>query len=810
MNKIMKAIVAILIAISVIIPSTIKIQAEDPGYYYESIDVQVDVNEKRQFEIVETLNVYYEEEKHGIIRSIPESSSVENYWISYIEVEGAPYSVEDYYDGVEIRIGDANKTVKGKMTYVLKYTLEFYQDYDQSADFIYLNLIGTDFDTHINKFTGSITYPENAVFEKCSVTDGEYGSRNNENIDVKHEGNTLYFKSRKAIRPYEAVTVQIQLNQGIFSSAPEYVYPYIIKNKEIYIEVTDEQDFIVSQKISIVANHTYTYYPLELEMNAFDYDEVSVRDFSGTLDGRRIEDDYSVSMNNPGEHEIVLNYTLHPKKILDQELEFELQNSYEDTQVEKIHFEIVLPQIRNYGVTFNRYNDELDKTRYILSEEGNILTFESNSVLQAAEEAVVAVYVSEDDYYRPIPISILITLALGLVFLAFVTYLKFIKYRSERLVDPISFYPPKGVNSAEAGYLIDNRLSDSDITSLIFQWASYGSLKIVEFDDEITLVRLKELPSSCEESEKRLFRALFKYGLDDQVCEDDLKYHFYRDIETYRKAVQRKYKKEVIIENPTAKKVGKACTILAALFPIIMILVINMTEANREFGYGVSIIFSMITLMPLILMIILLFVFKRLIISTGNSVVRVVYIVAIGIPLFIMLLTTTIFIEVYAEYFLYSCLICVLAMIISGTITQRTEEGTRLLNELRGFKRFIKTAEKEKLEMLLEEDPEYYYAVLPYAQTLKVTKIWQRKFEDIAMLPPAYYESSTPYSYYTFNRFYRNMSRTMEKSTVRPQSSGSSSGGFSSGGGGFSGGGGGFSSGGSSGGGSGGGGSRSW
>lgn len=112
-----------------------------------------------------------------------------------------------------------------------------------------------------------------------------------------------------------------------------------------------------------------------------------------------------------------------------------------------------------------------------------------------------------------------------------------------------------------------------------------------------------------------------------------------------------------------------------------------------------------------------------------------------------------------------------------------------MLGRINGFKNFLESAEKEKLEELVNDNPEYFYNILPYAYVLGVSDKWMKKFEGITMEAPHWYYSYYPYSYITFGRFMRNtMSTASNYMVAMPKSSGSG-GGFSSGGGGFSGGG---------------------
>lgn len=140
-------------------------------------------------------------------------------------------------------------------------------------------------------------------------------------------------------------------------------------------------------------------------------------------------------------------------------------------------------------------------------------------------------------------------------------------------------------------------------------------------------------------------------------------------------------------------------------------------------------------------------------------------------------------------FFLAGLLISVGAFVVSCLIQQRTPEGHRILQQITGFKLFLETAEKEKLETLVLDDPKYFYNILPYAYVLGVSDKYMKKFEDIAIEPPVWYNGHSSFNYLVFSHFMRNAMRTSSTAMVYtpPSSSGSSKGGFS--GGGFSGGG---------------------
>ena len=115
-----------------------------------------------------------------------------------------------------------------------------------------------------------------------------------------------------------------------------------------------------------------------------------------------------------------------------------------------------------------------------------------------------------------------------------------------------------------------------------------------------------------------------------------------------------------------------------------------------------------------------------------------------------------------------------------------------VLNNLVGLKKFIQVAEKSRLEHLVNNDPEYFYKILPVSYILEVSDKWIKKFETIMAIQPQWYNGKC-FNVNSFNRFARSAAEASLPSTANGGISHSSSGG----GGGFSGGGGGGGGGGS-------------
>lgn len=145
-------------------------------------------------------------------------------------------------------------------------------------------------------------------------------------------------------------------------------------------------------------------------------------------------------------------------------------------------------------------------------------------------------------------------------------------------------------------------------------------------------------------------------------------------------------------------------------------------------------------------------------------------------------------------------IMCVIGMIVCLVyLPKRTKYGNEMLGKLKGFKKFLETSEKEKLEAMVLDNPNYFYDILPFTYVLGVSDKWIKKFETISLQAPTWYRSLRTFDVPNFCSFL-NSAMTSAQSAMASNPYSSSDGGFS----GVS------SGGGSSGGGSGGGGGGSW
>ena len=379
--------------------------------------------------------------------------------------------------------------------------------------------------------------------------------------------------------------------------------------------------------------------------------------------------------------------------------------------------------------------------------------------------------------------AIIIILTLGIV-LAGVVLLKKIKYKNDILTPVVNFYPPKkdgrNLTPAEAGFLIDSMSDSGDVTSLIFYFASKGYLKIKDANGNMKLLKLvKELPSSEPEHASIAFNGLFKSGAEVSVSQLSEKY--YTTLERVKISVKKDYAGKLYKNTQKSAGIAIFAAILVALGSLLMMFAL-------DFMYILPVAFVG-AISPIITYAITLFTARHKHKFSKKSYVFGL-ILALIIGSVISLIISAISLKGIV-HFIPKFIIFELATMIgffAGFCTVRTKFYNEELNQLLGFREFLLAAEKDRLETLLQENPEYYYDILPYANVLGVSDIWMKKFEGLTIEPPRYYESSSMYfDLVMFNMFYRTSFASLRAAAVSMPKNKMSGGGF--GGGGFSGGG---------------------
>lgn len=379
---------------------------------------------------------------------------------------------------------------------------------------------------------------------------------------------------------------------------------------------------------------------------------------------------------------------------------------------------------------------------------------------------------------------------LGALVLLAIVLLRLFVFNKGEVMPVVNFEAPDGMDPLLMGKLIDNKVDNEDVTSLIYYFADKGYLKInLDDRDDPTLIRMvKDLPASASAQEKVMFNGLF--GNNDTVKPSELKYKFYKTVERVTASVSKQARG---LYTSTSMGVSILFAILGGLVAALAPIILMVTRISVHY-------LNILPLIALIPMFIIYAVSEQIVFcqikySTGKKLLFGLIILAITA------LTCLAYVFLIPDYImgkivkLVICAISCITVALSAILINRSDNYAKQLGEIVGFRNFILLAEKDKLEKLLEDNPDFYFHVLPYAQVLGVSDKWEEKFEDITVQPPQWAISSGGLDVFDFiviNSTIRLSMKTMTANMIsRPSSSGSNGGGrgFGGGGGGFSGGG---------------------
>ena len=375
------------------------------------------------------------------------------------------------------------------------------------------------------------------------------------------------------------------------------------------------------------------------------------------------------------------------------------------------------------------------------------------------------------------------------------------KTKRKTPVKVIEFYPPDGISSAEVGTIIDDSVDTIDMASMIPWLAGQGYISIEEKEKgsylkrtEVVLTKLKNLPDDAPEYQKKMMHLLFK---GNQTANLSHMAESPTAVESFKKELKKNFKGERSLSSYEAPVFLYFFLILSTTSMFGFNSVIETLDIDEwltafflwtiPFGIG-----SILRLYNSD---------KDLFGSKWKQVLTF-----IGKAL-VMALLCWIYVETLCPYGApmgrtMSVIVFVVCFLLGesiGRFNVDTDYRVQMIGRLLGFKEFIKTAEKSRLETLQKEDPAYFYKILPYAMVFGLSSKWARLFKEIDVQQPDWYKTATPlYGNVLLSHMTDSLFSSTKNAINLVSHDSSSGGGFSGGGGGgFSGGGGGGGGGGS-------------
>lgn len=489
-----------------------------------------------------------------------------------------------------------------------------------------------------------------------------------------------------------------------------------------------------------------------------------------------------------------------------------------ETGIEKSRCVIHLPKeadLSKVNVYSGSYGTEGNEDNAVLetSDDGMTITVTAEN-LPAHHGVTVELplpqgyWVGAPQFGKVGPVTILLFL-LGPIGAA---VLWFLFGRDRHMVRTLEFYPPDDLTPGEIGYLVDAKVDRQDVISTIVYLADKGYIAIEEIDRKRFKFIAKRKPGDEVPAYVRtVYSGLFMTGSKESYS-DQLGVRFGTKYTEAMDQLRRMYQGSRSITRPESLMARWGCAIAAIVPSVAYVTWASMS--GEDLGMG-SVVWPALHILLAIWLMSSVYdnIRSTSKVKTVLRCIGAIWFYAIGVgtlPLAtdaLSLLSTPKAVAMVL-YLTISTLICMFFAVIA---IAKTDKYTDLLGRILGFRDFIRTAELDKLNELVEQDPEYFYHIMPYAYVFGLSNKWIKNFENISIVTPNWYRgarSMNGFDYYMMGRMMSDCSASVGNHIVLP-SAPSGGGGGGLGGGSWSGGGG-FSGGGFSGGGIGGGGGGGW
>lgn len=470
--------------------------------------------------------------------------------------------------------------------------------------------------------------------------------------------------------------------------------------------------------------------------------------------------------------------------------------------IQKANFTIEMPadfDATDVNITSGRFgSSSTDNVEFVV--DGRTITGNTLSSLSPDEGVTVALPLDEGYYsvtssnYNVIPFYILLIIALGCAFLVFT---KRQYYKNRNIIVPVvTFDAPDGLNPPELSYIFHReQVSTEDMMTLVISWASRGYLIITEQSktfgaDTLTFEKTNKDSSDLKSYERSLFSSMFNCGSVGRVSTDQLKYRFSDHINKAIMSLRSQYVKDKEILINSVQWLTKLASLGMMLLLIIGISYIFTAFYKTSFMSN-FILFGIVFGSLWIINTIISYASGKSVLSKFILPVLVI-IAGVILDLTEIADVTRIFalIQNHSDILLVAIilfvLLCIYGSATSLLIESYTDYGKDIVGKVEGFKNFLAAAESDQMEMMFEQNHDYYYDILPYAMVLNLTSIWEKQVSTLTLEQPDWYRSSRPFAAAHFTHTMHSAFQSASAVESKSSSSGGSSGGGGGGGGGGS------------------------
>ena len=587
------------------------------------------------------------------------------------------------------------------------------------------------------------------------------------------------------------------------ATASAHTYNYTTEQFDVDVVVEESHVFHITETIVVDFHEPkhgiYRYVPFE--NGVYKVENLIVKD--NRYEVWKEDDNMVLQIGDAnktirGKHTYIITYDLvcykDDSKMADY-LSLDLLPTEWETSIEASKMTVHFPKTfdeEDLHIYSGVYGDEgnAENLTASFSDDGTVMYIEAEH-LQEGHGVTISADLPEGYWVNPISREWIKNLVAVLLILApLAAFIMWLRYgRDPKLVKTVEFYPPEGMTPAEVGYVVDGLVSETELSAMVLYFAEKGYVEIHEYeDDKFEVIKKKNIAGEEKSFCKTIFDAFFSEG--DTMKMNKPPKNLKEEYKIAMEQVKEYYQGEQKLYTDNSTRCMLICGLLyfvmAIVFPIWAEISHGIWGGLFYVGIGTGIMACMAFWMWVIL-------YDRW--YTSSKGTRIFNIVFSGFFLYC---------GVDANYdsmlaifdssqMAFLAVISMVVILLFGVLaSSRTKQSARLKGRLLGFRNFIEVVELERLKVMVEENPSYFYKVMPYAFVFGLSDVWVDKFIYIPVSAPSWYTGYFQPNDYDTGLYTRMMDRCIariEKNFCESSSSGSGSGGGGFSGGGFSGGG---------------------
>ena len=416
-----------------------------------------------------------------------------------------------------------------------------------------------------------------------------------------------------------------------------------------------------------------------------------------------------------------------------------------NTNIGRVTFRITMPEefSGKPGFSTGSYGERSGSDIVKYNVNGRVIAGHTTGRLLAGEALTIRLELPQG-YFKLDPVKTTIAKFVFIVpvitgIIALVLSIMILRKEKSKSTPVIQYTAPDGLNSLELVFANDNTIPHKNAASMVVYLANKGYLTIDIDGENFTLTKLKDYDGQ-NESERIFMNGLFNSDHPSKVAKAELEGEFYKTVSATISTISRgRLKAKYFEKHNRVKTILKVIQWVAIAILLICAGLATLLEQNPSEALGSMAFIVAFTVFPLF------FVLQPTTKQFSPVFTKVLCIIVAITPAVVL----------QALYFRYptaiitgiSSIFIMIGAYITRDVITRTEDGYRIKGEIMGFKEFIETVDKPRLEALLAETPTLFYDVIPYAYVLGVHKKWVDKFEGIALQPADWYSSSEAFSY---------------------------------------------------------------